>query len=38
MRKHFVKLVQQYRSSDDKTAEKLRHRNKALREVWSLYY
>ncbi len=33
MRKHFVKLVQEYRTSDDKAAERLRNRNRALREV-----
>lgn len=33
MRKHFVSVVKQYHASDDKIVDKLRHRNKALREV-----
>lgn len=45
MRKHFVNVVNNYRTSGDKDAEKLLHRNKALREVqtktiphiWNIY-
>lgn len=33
MRKHFVAVVHKYHASDDKTVDKLKHRNKALREV-----
>jgi hypothetical protein len=33
MRRHFIQVVEQYHSSDDVNVDKLRHRNKALREV-----
>jgi len=35
MRRHFVKVVQEYRKSGSKMAEKLLHRNKALQEIYT---